>query len=299
MGDGDQGGRARSGADAGQPDLRPGRRRHRTRRMVIAVLGVVLVVAAGAVAFVVWGTTPPEQASLEEAQQRFTPGTATPGTGPTAERVPPAQGVYRFAGSGSENTSFPPVQEDQGPEMPATVTWTEPGCFTLRIDYNTNHWQEWHLCLTDDALVERGGRTFQRRDYTVLQVDSNSTFVCDPVVVIVRWDADPGDRSDASCVGTTDVLDGSTTSAGTNTFVGLEELDVGGEPVPTYHVHGTRTLRGSEQDGEETWDTWFAADSGMIVRSERSVVVSTRTPFGAVDYDETSEWTLQSMAPVP
>jgi hypothetical protein len=245
----------------------------------------------------VWGANPPDQATVEEARERFSPGSSTPST-QVVDRAPPPQGIYRFVGSGTEDTSFPPVEELQGPEMPVTITWTDPGCFTQRIDYNTNHWQEWHLCLTDDALTEHGGSTFQRRDYTVIQVDSRSTFVCDPPAVVLRWDAAAGDRTEASCVGTTDVLDGSTTSAGTNTLVGQEDVRVGDEVVPAHHVRGERTLRGDQQSGEESWDTWFAVDTGMIVRSRRAVSVRTDTPFATVDYDETSEWTLQDLRPV-
>lgn len=286
------------GVDEAVADGAPAPATHARRRrwpwVVLVVAGVVVVLLAGAAALVVFGGNPPEEASVDEARERFRPSDADRDGVTPFER--PAQGIYVYDGTGTEDTSFPPVEEDQGPSMPATVTWSGDDCWTFRIDYNTNHWQSWDYCATPDRLEEHGGVTFQRRDYTVLQVDSTSTFVCEPPAPIIEWEMQEGDRLAASCQGSNDVIAGETTSSGENELVGTEVVDIGGEAVDALHVRSTREITGA-QEGIEHRDTWFDARTGLPLRQTHDIDVSTDTPFGGVDYHEVSEWTLTSLEP--
>lgn len=265
-------------------------------------LGVAAVLIVGVVALFVWGANPPEEVSVEEAQERFQPSTTeepesdvTTTTGVQPFDLPP-QGVFLARGEGTEDTSFPPVVEQQGPDMPVTVTWTGDDCYQYRIDYNTNHWQQWQLCLTDLGLDEHGGTTFQRRDYGALKVDSTATFVCEPPSPILQWDTIAGDQLEASCDGTNDVIAGDTNSAGTNTFLGIEPVEVGDDEVEAYHVRGERDVTGA-QEGHESWDMWLATETGMPLRRTHTIEVQTDTPFGDIDYREETDWTLTSLDP--
>ena len=99
-----------------------------------------------------------------------------------------------LAGEGRETISFPPVEQDDGTTMPASIRHTADGCFTFKIDYNEAHWQDWHLCPEGNTLVERGGRTFQRWDFGVTTVENLATFVCDPPAPFAVRRSQRGDR---------------------------------------------------------------------------------------------------------
>lgn len=272
-------------------------------------MGGVLLVLGAVLAVIILGREEPRAVTLDEVRQRLatstlpadgtTPGAtpgSTPGTTTGDENRLPAAGIYLFEGEGTEDTSLPPLVEHQGPEMPATVTWTDPGCFTFRIDYNTNHWQSWDLCATEEGLVEHGGISFSRRDFTFGVIDSESVFVCDPVAWWLPAGATTGDRAPGSCVGTSNTIGGETTAAGPTTYEGIEEVTVGGETVEAHHLYTERTLTGA-QVGLETFHVWLRLEDNLILQADRTVDVATDTPIGAVDYTETSSWTLSDLEP--
>lgn len=281
------------------PEEVPATPHHRLRWALFGVLGGLVLLVVLAVGWFLWARNPPEEVSVEEAEQRFRASTTVAAESPTTVEgvrpfeLPP-QGVYLADGAGTEDTSFPPVVEPQGPDMPVTVTWTDPDCYEFRIDYNTNHWQTWDVCLTDAGLFEHGGVTFQRRDYGAVKIDSTATFVCDPPSALLEWEMVAGDQLASSCVGTNSTIDGSTTSAGTDTFVGIETLDIGGEELEAYHVRGERDVTGA-QTGHQTFDLWMDVRSGLPLQRSHQIEVSTDTPIGPVDYREESEWTLRSL----
>lgn len=276
----------------------PGDHRSRRRLVVLGVLVVVVVLAGG---WLVFGADRVRQTTEEEARQRLESGSVVT-TGSTAPATmpltgPPAQGVYRYRGSGREDTSFPPLTEDQGPAMPATVTAQADGCWVLRLDYNTHHWQDWTFCTRDGRLIERGGSTFSRRAVGTLDIENTSTFTCDPEIVV----ADASDQVDAarqrSCVGSGSLLPDKTTAAGTSTNLGRETIDLGGTPVETIHVRDELTYSGA-QTGTETADTWFEITTGLPVRNEHHIVAVTNTPFGEITFTEDSRYELEDLHPV-
>ena len=96
-----------------------------------------------------------------------------PSTDP--EPLRPAPGVYQYRGEGTEHLDKPPLTQSQGPDIPGTVTHLEGGCWRLRVDYSTNHWQSWDYCPAGTGLTERAGAFFQRLDLVVAQVETTST----------------------------------------------------------------------------------------------------------------------------
>ena len=109
-----------------------------SRRVVVAIVGgAVLLVGAGIGVFAyLWQRDDARPVSVREAEQRLD---GKPGGG---SAFVPAEGVYQYTGSGSEALSTPPKSQAEGPEMPATVIHHADGCWTFRIDYSTNHWQD-------------------------------------------------------------------------------------------------------------------------------------------------------------
>lgn len=279
------------GSPAGVRD--PGRRRRHRARIVGAIVGVALI--AGVATFVVqWNRPSSRPVSVEEAARR--PG--APGTDQSTDAEPfrPAAGVYLYRGEGTERLDTPPLTQTQGPEIPGTVTHLEGGCWRLRVDYSTNHWQSWDYCPAASGLTENGGAFFQRLDLGVATVDTSSTYTCAPPVDAIRVTQRAGDRWMQECRGTSTGSDGEVISSGPYTYVGEERLDIGGTNVAALHYHRLRNLTGG-QTGTEDVDVWFDAATGMPVRNQRVITVHSSSLIGGVTYEEHGSFQLVSMNP--
>lgn len=75
------------------------------------------------------------------------------------------------------------------------------GCWTLRIEYSTNHYQEWDECPTKDALQETGGRTFQSFDSVAAKISDLNEFRRIPPGDTIRVKAQPDQQWRVSCDG--------------------------------------------------------------------------------------------------
>lgn len=247
----------------------------------------------GGVAFAIaWTQRGAEQASVEEAVEGLDGGAADTKTG----FLRPAGGVYVYEGSGTEQLSLLSTGQTWGPRLPGTVTRADDGCWTFRIDYSTNHRQWTDYCPRGRVLEEDGGRTFQSFDFVVSTIDDRNVFVCDPPGEAIRVDAEPGSSWPQSCVGRSPARRTEVTSSGTNTFVGIESVEVEGKAVRAYRYRADRTLSG-DQTGAETTETWFRVPDGLPLRATRSVRVESPSPIGAVTYTEEGTYTLTSLAP--
>jgi hypothetical protein len=274
---------------------------HRGRRRTLIAVGAVVTVLALTAGWLVFGGQRAQQSSEEDARQRIAPAAGTTATTAAARAgdllVAPAAGLYRYQGTGREQTSFPPLTEEQGPAMPGTVVPDADGCWRLQIDYNTHHWQSWTYCTANGELREVKSTSFSRRNLGGADIDNSSEFTCAPANVILTTGDQPGATRPQSCTGKGTFVPGETTSAGTTTVVGPEQVDVGDQRIPTMHVRYDLTYTGG-QAGTETTDAWFATATGLLVRNERHIDVATDTPFGRITYVEDAALTLQTPAPV-
>jgi hypothetical protein len=268
----------------------PSGERRRGRLLLIGIASAVVVVVAGVVVALIVLGGGAEPVDVEEVRRPT--GSTEP---PEAAVLRPPQGVYLYEGGGTDQLSTPPKEQAEGPSMPATVTHRDDGCWTFRIDYSTNHWQSWDYCSGEGDLDESGGSSYQRWDFTVFVQETTSTFVCDSAVTIDAEQA-PGDTWEQSCSGTSTGTEGEALSAGSCTFVGREDVQVGGDTVPAYRYHRERTMSGA-QTGTEVSEVWFAAETGMPLRNERHIEVRTDTVIGEVTYTEDADFLLTSLEP--
>ncbi len=272
----------------------PGRRRRHRVRIVGVVVGVALL--AGVVTLVaLWNRGSSRPVSMEEARRRA----GAPGTDPSGGAVAfqPAAGVYRYRGEGTEHLDKPPLTQTQGPDIPGTVTHLEGGCWRLRVDYSTNHWQSWDYCPAGSGLTENAGAFFQRLDLVVAEVDTSSTYTCDPPVDAIRVTQRAGDQWMQQCRGTSTGSEGEVISSGPYTYVGPELLDIGGTEVAALHYHRLRNLTGG-QTGTEDVDVWFDAATGLPLRNQRVITVHSSALIGGVTYEEDGAFQLASMTPI-
>jgi hypothetical protein len=264
--------------------------RSRRKRLLVGGIVAAVVVAGGAIVATLVLSGGADPVAVEDVERPT--GSAVPAA---PAELRPAQGVYLYEGSGTDRLSTPPKEQAQGPSMPATVTHRDDGCWTFRIDYSTNHWQAWHYCPRDGGLEEVGGTSYQRWDFTVFAQETTSTFVCDPAVTI-RVDQQPGDTWEQSCGGTSTGTEGEALSAGPYTFVGPENVEVGGAAVQALRYRRERTMSGA-QKGTERSEVWFSAENGMPLRNERAIEVRTDTVIGQVTYTEEAQFHLSSLEP--
>lgn len=80
-------------------------------------------------------------------------------------------------------------------------------------------------------------------------------------------------------------------------FVGTETVEVDRREVLAHHYVRLRTMSGAQR-GEERSEVWFAAETGMPLRNERRIEVSTSTVIGDVTYTEEGRFELASLSPV-
>jgi len=259
---------------------------------IAAVVTGVLAVTLGAFAYL-WSRSGARPVSLEEARRRFLEEHL--GDAQAGRRFTPAEGVYAYAGSGSESLSTPPKSQSEGPGMPGTVSHRADGCWTFRLDYSTNHWREWRFCPEADRLVETASRVYQRWDFVVSTVDNMTAMTCDPPTVVFETTMAPGAAWPASCRGESTRIEGTTVSKGRNVYVGPDRIRVGDTTVDAYHFRNERVVSDA-QVGTEEFELWLARD-GLPLRGRQRIVVDSDSPLGRVTYTQEGMFVLVSLAP--
>ncbi len=278
-----------AGGNSGADESRP--RSRRRRWIVIGAVGVLAILGV-AMAIVFWGGSSGRQVTTREVAPRI--GSAT-SLAPQRNVLRPAQGVYLYRGSGTDSLSAPPKEQVQGPDMPATVIHRADGCWSMRIDYHSNHWQRWDYCPRDGGLDEIGGATYQKWDFGVFVSETTSNFECESSVT-VRAMQKPGDEWTQTCRGAGGPADEASLTTGPYRFVGPEDLVIGGETVSALHFHRDRTMSGGQR-GTERAEVWFSASTGMPLRNERVLDVKTDSIIGEVNYIEDANFELTSLEP--
>jgi len=271
-----------------------GRGHRRWLRTTLVVCAVLIAMVTATAAWLLFTGEDPRPVTVDEARQRTEGSTVS--TSPTGGFGPPSGGVYLYRGTGTEDTSFPPLSEEQGPEMPATVIPDGAGCWRFRIDYNSHHWQDWRYCADESGISTTGGRSFARRDFGSFTIDNTSTFACEEPDVLLWAGMEVGESRPGACVGTSTAVDGSTTSAGSTTYVGDDDIEVDGRTIRARHLRYDRTLTGA-QEGTERADWWVDPSTMLLIRNEHDVSVDTEVGGLTVTYTEVARYDLTSLTP--
>jgi hypothetical protein len=278
------------------PERQPGGRhaRHRGRIALAVVIGIlVLVVAALVLPYAL--RDQPEPVTVEEAVEDFRASTSTVDPTAPAFRRPDA-GVYTAEGAGRAEISFPPNSQEDGAVMPASLEWLPYGCWRWRITYNDAHWHEVDLCPVGPDLVLTGQRNLLGWDFGTATVENRADFVCDPPSPVIDADATPGTTFQHRCTGSNSAAPGSSVASGPAVVRGVETLTIGGVDVRAIHQSQRRDMSGG-QEGVDEEDWWYAVDTGLPLRVERTINLTTSSPFGSIDYTESGWWQLSSLEP--
>ncbi len=180
--------------------------------------------------------------------------------------------------------------------MPGTVTLLGSSCWIFKIDYSTHHWETWKYCLHKSGLWEAGGQSWQLWSVGPLDVTNLSSFTSAPRSMAIPADARPGQEWESSCTGTNTSVKGQTLSAGPYRFMGLTTLSVGGTHVRAAHFLRVRNQSGAQR-GTERSQEWFSASTGLPLRLQQDIKVTTSTAFGTSTYTQVGVLALESLVP--
>ena len=276
-------------------DTTPPPRRHHPARIALLVVVALIVIAVASTIGRYLFRSHPGAKSIDEAVEELRSGTTTADTGPNAF-ARPAVGVYEAAGQGRESISTPPNSQDDGATMPITIRHLSDGCWTWHIDYNSAHWHEFDFCPHGSELLLEAQRNYQAWDFGALKVDNLGNYTCDPPAPVVVEDPQPGQVFAHGCTGTNTAAPGPSESAGPSTIIGRETLTIGGVAVEAIHQTRAQVMSG-EQVGTVTENWWFAPDTGLPLRAERTYKLDTDSPLGKITYHEDGSWQLTSLEP--
>ena len=266
--------------------------------MVPLTLLVIALLVGGAFFLRAWNERGAREASVDKSVEGFRDDQQGSGS---ATLLRPAAGVYTYAARGTEQLSLLGTTQAWGDQLPVTVTNDagpsgSEGCWTIRFEFSTNHVQATTYCPAGRVLEEVAGSTSQTFDFVATRVTDVTEFLCDPPGKLVKLDAEAGDRWKQSCAGTSPERGTAVTSAGTNTFVGVDPVEVGDETVDALRYRVERTLSG-DQNGTESTQYWFHPRTAMPLKAVRRVTVASPSPLGDITYTEEGEYQLTSLTP--
>lgn len=282
-----------SSPDEAPDPVGPKTRGRRGRTLALLVIGVVAVLLAGAAFWFFVGREPAVQLSDDEALSEFRAGEAGAAAPSSTAPGRPAAGVYAATASGTESIGLPGFDETLGPNAPVTVTHGEGGCYTFRVDLNSQHWRSWTFCPSasaDFALVEL--RSWTARRAPGLDLDTLTTYTCDRPLD-VRWQgAAAGATRTGACSGRSDLDDAVTLDAAEAEVLEAATATIGSETIEVQRLRIDDTFS-QAQTGYEVGEWWFDADSGLPVR----VAIEAELSGGSGSYAEDFVLELSTLVP--
>ena len=174
-----------------------------------------------------------------------------------------------------------------------TVTFGANNCWVLKLNIFAEHTEESTYCAPQpgalNSLASVTKQSFFNQAVTATSTCSAQDFA---------WPGmQPGQSKQMSCkVQNSGADTNSQTGTGPTTYVGPENVNVGGQAVSTFHMRNTQTISGG-QSGTSTYEFWISQSNGMFVRLDRNINVTGKTLIGDNKYTEIDSFVLKSMTP--
>jgi hypothetical protein len=262
----------------------------RRRRRWLWVLAAATAATVGLVVALVWFTgSPAKQVSLNQAESRLPSGQPV---GPLGSR--PSPGVYQYVGSGTDRLSLPSESQPEGPSMPGTITLRGEDCWTFRIDYSTHHWQSWDFCRRGSEMRKTGGQVWQLWPLGPMSLTNTSSVVCTPEVPILPARPATGQTWTGSCSATSSAVKGQMEATAVYRYLAPATVVVDGRSLPAERLSITQTDRGA-QKGTESYQMWVEPRTGLILRLDQDIKVTSATPVGTSTYTQNGTFSLSSL----
>lgn len=187
----------------------------------------------------------------------------------------PTPGVYEYETEGEERIDALGGATHTYPAL-TTMTYTSTDCgYRTRWDVFEERFDELDLCIPPEGETVDTSR--QYREFFGFAQDQ--TLRCDRDVLVRTEPPILGETRTTPCTS-----DG--TKAEMNvTVVGVEPVEVGGEPIDALHIRLETVLTGSVR-GTSELDYWADPVTGLVFRQETTVKSEADSPLGPTHYDE-------------
>jgi hypothetical protein len=252
------------------------------RAGLIAAVVLGVVVAAGAVTWLVAFRDTTEPVSVEEAVTSFRTDTEPTARGPS----PIPEGVYVYATIGYEKTDALTGVTHRYPRR-STITVAAHECgvsLTWRVLEGRS--TEWVYCVTADGWELRS----QDERHTFFGRTERTTYACENTPIRPAT-AHVGTRWDVSCR-----TDGAVEN-GTGSVVGRVAWSLRGGPSRTELLIRKRSRFMGEIRGTAGHDLAFDTETGLLSSITMVSRTTTDSPIGDVRYDENVTLALLSLEP--
>lgn len=213
------------------------------------------------------------------------PGPAPESTSSIRPDALPAPGVYTYATTGYEEVSVPGSRRTFPSQT--TITVEPAGCGEVEI------WQPFAQHTERTTVCPSGGGLRMAEYYfsdSFYGQTATSDSICDQNAYLHFAAVTPGQSWTFTCSSSR------TTITNRATVIGREIVGVGGQEVPTIHVHVDSTLSGAS-DGTSPSDYWFSVPGDVLVKNTGQVNSKTSGSFGTTSYNEVYSLLLSSMQP--
>jgi hypothetical protein len=256
-------------------------RRPRRRRLIIGLVILVPLIAAGAIAAAIAGgwilndTATPT--SIQDVLERFHEG--EPGTGEV-------DGVYLYATRGDESIDALGGAHHRYPRMSSITVLTEPCGMRLLWEPLEERSATWTLCATPRGIELSGWEVV----HEFFGQGDSTTYTCTESV-LVPAEQTPGATSAFRC------RSESGRQTGKTRLIGVEEVTVAGVRLRAVHVRTVGHVSGGDEGTERT-DWWLDERSGLPLKIGLSSRTSRSILIGEVHYREDAELRLLSTTPL-
>jgi hypothetical protein len=238
------------------------------------------------------GASKPAEAKTDAGKKSAASSEAKPAkVAPTAEKqktpktfATPAPGVYSYDTKGYESTdAFSGQRHDYPEETTITLRSSDEGWLS-RWQPLEERWEE--TLIREDTTGAKMLRYTMYHEFFRRGVQED--FTCDGYVEKIG--AKPGDAWEMTCKSPKSKVELKVT------FVGIETIDVGGEPMKAKHMRYDAKVTGANR-GTMLQERWLSEGPRGMVRMKQKADLDVDSPFGAVGYKESFEIDLQSLEP--
>jgi hypothetical protein len=195
--------------------------------------------------------------------------------------------VYAYRTSGGESISVASANH-QYPERTFTTVRHMGDCrWQAKSDVIKEHTDIRNLCSQPGSFTQLS----QSREIEFYGAKDGAEQVCEPPSLQHAVGETPGTISNSVC------KDDTSASKFERTYVGLEQVTVGGVNIEVAHIK-IRSVLSGRTEGTAFDELWFLPTNGLTVRWDRTVNTLADAAFGAkVRYEEQASFLLESLTP--
>jgi len=242
------------------------------RTRSIALIAAAILVAVGALAWILVPRDEPTRTSVDDAVDAF----RKEGNSGRGDLNGPPAGVYRYATEGGESAESAINTTEHDYDGVSTIVLGPGRCGELEHwQVLAQRWSETESCPGPDGDRLAAGHEY----HEFYGIQQDESFRCDGAATTEPAVARPGFRFSSDCHDGDD-----STIASSSRVVGITPVQIGDETFPAVHTITDSRIEGASS-GISRREEWRRRSDGLLLR--RSVHTSAESDIaGGVDYTE-------------